>query len=551
MSPSKHKLMMPVKLSAIALLLTAASAPAATEASQGKLPPNILLILVDDVGYSDINAFASRIRKVPTDKLFYETPRIDRLAAEGTMFTQFYACTVCAPTRASLLTGKMNNRMGMWDAYAAVKTTFEKTGKPVPPGCHILDHEPWDEYRYSKTDRGVSMPIAATALHDVKTIPQGLTGYHTAFTGKWHLGSHNHEGYRPGDRGFKEVLAYFDGGGSSYHRPFRVGAGLTGHWDNPGVKLTPEPEYLCDDIAQRVNRFLEARASKHPRKPFFLYLAHPAAHSPIESRADDEAYFEEKAKTPGLIGHKNPAYAGLIRGMDRSIGDILDKLEELKLAANTAVIFLSDNGGHPEFTRNTPLRGGKSMLYEGGIRVPMIVRWPGRTQPGSVCAVPCDIADIYPTVMEVAGVDYDDFKADATTDGESLAPLFADPENKQRAYPRDTFYHFYGKMGYPGFHQFATWATLRQGDFKLHYDYQGKVELYRIPGDISEEHDLADTHPQLAREMLVRLTGWLKANCNAAYLPAPNPQFAPTGPLPHGSYIPIDRLLQGLGGGDD
>lgn len=516
------------------------SSPAADQ--KNRRPPNVLLILVDDVGYCDIGAFAARLQQTSTDRLFYETPRIDRLAAQGVMFTQFYAATVCAPSRASLLTGKMSNRMGLWDAYAFVNTTFEKTGKPVPPGGHILDHEPWDEYRYSKTDRGVSVPIASTALHDVKTIPQALAGYHTAFIGKWHLGSHNHEGYRPGDRGFKEVLAYFDGGGSGYHRPFRADAALTPQWDNPGAELSPAPDYLSDDIAQRVNRFLGDRAAHHPSEPFFLYLAHPAAHTPIESRADDEAYFRQKAKPSGLIGHKNPAYAGLIRGMDRSIGAILDKLDELKLTENTVVIFLSDNGGHPEHTRNTPLRGGKSMLYEGGIRVPMIVRWPGRTTPGSVCDIPSDIADIYPTVMEIAGVNYDDFRMDQTTDGESLVPLLADRENKTAGYRRDEFYHFYGKLGYPGFHNFATWATLRKGDYKLHYDYHGKVELYNLAEDISEAHDLTRQRPDLARAMLVHLTDWLRSNCNPAYLPTPNPKFDPKGPLPYGAYVPLEKL---------
>jgi len=513
---------------------------------KNRRPPNVLLILVDDVGYCDIGAFAARLQKTSTDKLFYETPRIDRLAAEGVMFTQFYAATVCAPSRASLLTGKMSNRMGLWDAFATVNTTFEKTGKPVPAGGHLLDHQPWDEYGYSKTDRGVSVPIASTALHDVKTIPQALRGYHTAFIGKWHLGSHNHAGYRPGDRGFREVLAYYDGGGSGYYRPFRADAARTLRWDNPGEELSPAPDYLSDDIAQRVNRFLDDRAASHPSEPFFLYLAHPAAHTPIESRADDEAYFQQKARQPGLIGHKNPAYAGLIRGMDRSIGEILDKLDELKLTENTVVIFLSDNGGHPEHTRNTPLRGGKSMLYEGGIRVPMIVRWPGRTTPGSVCGIPSDIADIYPTVMEMAGVNYDDFKRDDTTDGESLLPLLADRENETSGYRRDEFYHFYGKLGYTGFHHFATWATLRKGDYKLHYDYHGKVELYNVAEDISEAHDLTRQRPELARSMLAQLTDWLRTNCNPAYLPAPNPQFNPMGPLPYGAYVPLEKLKEQL-----
>lgn len=534
----------------ITLLMGLLTISPAAFANDGLLPsqrpPNILLILVDDVGYSDIGAFAERINNTTIEKFYYETPRIDQLAKEGTMFSQFYTCSVCAPTRASLMTGKMPNRMGMWDAFASVKTTFEKTGKPIPEGGHFLDHEPWDEYKYSKTDRGVSIPIAATALHDVKTIPQGLVGYHSIFIGKWHLGSHHHEGFRPEDLGFDQTLAYFDGGGSGYHRPFKAYAARSDKWDKPGPKLNPQQDYLSDDISQRVNKFLEERASKHFDKPFFLYLAHPAAHTPIQSRADDLAYFKEKARIPDLLGHKNPAYAGLIKGMDRSIGAILDKLDELKLSDNTTVMLISDNGGHPTMTRNTPLRGGKSMLYEGGVRVPMIVRWPGRTQPGTVCDVPSDIADIYPTLMDIAGVDYSDFKADPTTDGQSLRPLFSDLSNSNDSYSREEFYQFYGKMGYTGLHQFATWATLRKGDYKLHYDYHGKVELYNIAEDMFEKNDLAEEEPRVALDMLVQLDSWLKANCNPAYLPHPNPAFDPAGDLPYGPYVPLEQLKASL-----
>jgi arylsulfatase A-like enzyme/dienelactone hydrolase len=504
--------------------------------------PNILLILVDDVGYADVGAFAARIQNTTTDQLFYETPRLDQLAREGMMFTQFYACTVCSPTRASLLTGKMSNRLGMWDAYATVSTTLEKTGKPVPPGAHFLDYDPRDVSGMSRTNRAMTVPLAATALHGAKTIPQGLTGYHAAFIGKWHLGSHNHAGFRPQDRGFQEVLAYFDGGGSSYHRPFLAVAAATKQWDLPGDPLDPAQDYLSDDIAARVNRFLEQRATKHAGEPFFLYLAHPAAHQPIQARADDLAYFKQKAERGDWIGYNSPAYAGVLKGMDRSIGQILDKLDELGLSANTAVIFISDNGGHPRETRNAPLRGGKSMLYEGGIRVPMIVRWPGKTKPGTTCDVTSDVADIYPTLMEVAGVDYADFKADKSTDGQSLLPLFTDLKNTQRGYPRESFYWFYGKLGYGGFHNFSTWAALRQGDYKLHFDYQGKVELYNIGEDVSETKDLVRAQPQRALEMLDQLTGWLSANCNPAHLPAPNPAFDPKGPLPYGPYVPLEQL---------
>ncbi len=494
--------------------------------------PNVLLILLDDIGYCDINAFAAQLREEPIEAYYAETPCIDQLAKEGTMLTQFYACTVCAPTRASLMTGKMNNRMGMWDAFAKVNTTFEKTGKPIPEGCHFLD------LRYpTSSDRGVIIPLAASALHDVKTIPQGLSGYHSAFIGKWHMGSHNHEGFRPKDKGFQEVLAYFDGGGSPYFDAVKT-------WHHPGQELDPPEEYLCDDIAGRVNRFLENQANSSSKKPFFLYLAHPAAHAPIQSRKDDLDYFTEKAKTPGLIGHKDPNYAGLIKGMDRSIGAVMDKLDELKLADNTAVILISDNGGHPRFTRNTPLRGGKSMLYEGGVRVPMIVRWPGKTQPGTVCDVVADIADIYPTIMEIAGVDYSDFKADETTDGESLTPLFSDLQNRKEQYGRTEFYQFYGKLGYGGFHNFATWASLRKGDYKLHYDYQGKVELYNIAEDMFEENNLVGEQPERSYAMLVQLTEWLKDNCNPAYLPTPNPEFDPNRDLSYGPYVPLEQLKE-------
>ncbi|MFC2175348.1 sulfatase-like hydrolase/transferase [Bacteroidota bacterium] len=521
--------------------------------------PNIVLILVDDVGYTDIGAFSAHINNTTTDKLYYETPEIDKLARQGTMFTQFYACAVCAPSRASLMSGKMNNRMGMWDAYAAVNTTFEKSGKPVPEGLHILDNEPWNEYNYNKTDRGVSIPLGATALHDVKTIPQGLNGYHSAFIGKWHMGSHNHVGYRPEDQGFDETLAYFDGGGSSYHRNypwnsvftgerpfFNAHAALTHKWDKQGEDFLPRQDYLSDDITYRVRRFLEDRTNNHPDEPFFLYIAHPACHTPIESRQDDLAYFQQKANVGGLIGHKNPAYAGLVKGMDRSIGSIMNWLEILNLEKNTVVIFISDNGGHPTETRNTPLRGGKSMLYEGGVRVPMIVRWPGKTTPETICNVTSDIADIYPTVMEIADVDYSDFKADTTTDGESLAPLLEDLTNTKNGYKREDFYQFYGKEGYKGFHNFATWATLRKGDYKLHYDYQGKIELYNIAEDMFETTDLVHSNPKKALDMLVQLTDWLKANCNEEYLPKVNPNFNPNGPLPYGPYVSLEELKASL-----
>lgn len=275
-------------------------------------------------------------------------------------------------------------------------------------------------------------------------------------------------------------------------------------------------------------------------------MAHPASHTPVQSRADDLAYFTEKAKKRNWTGKNIPEYAGLLKGMDRSIGEILDKLDELNLSENTVVIFISDNGGLLKYTSNEPLRGGKSMLYEGGIRVPMIIRWPGKTQASTICNITSSIEDIYPTIMDIVGVDYDDFKSDKTTDGQSLKPLLSDLKNENKYYTRNEFYHFYGKMGYRGYHNFATWATLRKGDYKLHYDYQGKVELYNIAEDIAEKNDLIESNPELAYNMLIQLTDWLKANCNENYLPKPYPEYDPNSELPYGPYVPFDQLKASL-----
>ncbi len=530
-----------------ASLITGMPGVVKSASNKNNKSPNIVLIMVDDVGYSDVGSFAAHINKTTTDKLYYETPRIDEFSKQGTMFTQFYVCSVCSPTRSSLLSGKMNNRMGMWDAYARVKTTYEKTGEPIPPGGHILDKKSWFEYKSKHTGRGVSIPDAATALHDVKTIPQGLNGYHSAFIGKWHLGSHNHKGYRPQDRGFDSVLAYYDGGGSGYYNwPFWQHAGRKKKWDKPGPKLKPKLDYVSDDVAQRTCDFMTDRSENHPDQSFFIYVAHPACHTPIQPRKDDLKYFEAKEKNKGFLGHTRPKYAALLFGMDRSIGTILDKIEELKLTNNTVVIFLSDNGGHPKFTKATPLRGGKSMLYEGGVRVPLVIRWPSKISPNSKCNIPSDVSDIYPTLMDIAGVDYSDYKKDTTVDGQSIKSLFSDLKNKKKEYTRDEFYQFYGKMGYKGFHKFATWATLRKGDYKLHYDYHGKVELYNIAEDIEEKNNLKDSNPSLAYDMLIQLTDWLKANCNESYLPKPNPKFDPDGPLPYGPYIPFEEIKLSL-----
>jgi arylsulfatase A-like enzyme len=356
---------------------------------------------------------------------YYETPAIDSLARQGMKFTSYYNCQNCAPTRAALMSGQYPPRTGIFTVG-----TLE---------------------RGNARDRKMAVPENNTNLPlDRVTVAQALkeAGYATALFGKWHLGQT--PVYHPAKRGFDEAIVSM-----GQHFNFNT---------NPKVEVPPGA-YLADFLTDHAVRFIE----KNKDRPFFLYLPHFGVHSPHHAKKDLIARYEKKEP---VGGHKSPVYAAMIDSVDQSVGRILAKLEELKLTDNTVVIFSSDNGGvggyeaagvkASSITDNAPLRGGKGMLYEGGVRDPFIVRWPGVIQPGGVCDEPAIHVDIFPTFLEIAGA-----KAPKQTlDGVSLVPLFKDAQAKL---PRDAIYvHFPGYLeGGPGHWRTTPVGTIRCGDFKL------------------------------------------------------------------------------------
>jgi len=342
--------------------------------------PNFVFFLVDDLGWKDLVCFGSP---------FYETPNVDRLARSGMKFTDAYAaCPVCSPTRASIMTGKYPARVGITDWIPGFVEANDKLNLPL--------NTPQDGYE---------LPLAEV------TVAEALkeAGYATFFAGKWHLGR---EPYHPDKQGFDTNI-----GGNHTGQPR---GGYFSPYDNPQLPDGPEGEYLTDRLTAESLAFLDGTGGA----PFLLYLSFYTVHTPIQSKKDYEAKYERKRDDlPAHDGPRftkeresrvrmvqdDPAYAGMVQSMDESVGRILDKLEELGVADDTVVIFMSDNGGLSTVpweapTSNVPLRAGKGWLYEGGIRTPMIVRWPGVTEPGSVCGEPVTSTDFYPTMLEMAGL---------------------------------------------------------------------------------------------------------------------------------------------------
>jgi arylsulfatase A-like enzyme len=452
---------------------------------------NFVFFLVDDMGWRDAVCYGST---------FYETPNVDQLASQGMRFTNAYAaCPVCSPTRASIMTGKYPTRLDTTDWFGAPQPdTVQRhwtRNKPLLP-ARYLDHLPLEE---------VTM---AEAFHEA--------GYATFFAGKWHLGG---EGFLPEDQGFE-----INRGG--YHLGWPRG-GYFSPYENPKLKDGAEGEYLTDRLTDESLHFLDNIGDK----PFLLFLSHYAVHTPLQSKEEFiEKYKEKASRLPSLIGPKfvlegerearqvqdHPVYAGMIQSMDESLGRLMDKLEALGIADHTAIIFMSDNGGlstsEGSPTSNIPLRGGKGWLYEGGIREPMIVKWPKVTQPESVCHEPVISTDFYPTMLEMAGLP---LKSSQHVDGLSLVPLL-----KQKAsLPRKALYwhypHYGNQGGSPG-------AAIRAGDYKLIEFFEDRhVELYDLRNDIGETNNLANAMPEKVKELLELLHHWQRDV--DAKMPAPNP----------------------------
>ncbi|MGE0375329.1 MAG: sulfatase [Planctomycetaceae bacterium] len=439
-------------------------------------PPNILLVLVDDLGWTDLGCYGST---------FYETPHTDRLAAEGMRFTTAYsAAPVCSPTRASLMTGKSPARLGFTGHITAImQYRYPPEGRILPPQDHML-------LRLEET-------TLAEALHEA--------GYVSASIGKWHLGP---EGYWPEDQGFDlNIAGWTHGSPPSHFFPY---TNSKQDWNAsiPTIKGGQPGEYLTDRLTDEAVRFIEQNRDR----PFFCYLTHYAVHTPIQAPADLTAKYQRKLATDS--SQKNATYAAMIERVDTGIGLVMDTLDRLELAERTVVIFFSDNGGLSQVTNNAPLREGKQFLYEGGLRVPLIVKWPGVVEAGTTCDVPVISHDLFPTIVEVAGLNVDTL---TDLDGVSLRPLLT----SDGELPSRTLYWYYPHYARrPG-------AAVRDGDLKLieWYDPPG-VELYNIADDLSETNNLAPQLPTRAAELRADLTRWL-SDINAT-LHTPNANFRPS-----------------------
>jgi arylsulfatase A len=434
--------------------------------------PNVIVILVDDMGQMDLACYGSR---------FYETPHVDQLAKDGVRFANGYsACTVCSPTRAALLTGKYPARLHLTDWITGHERPKAKL--KIPDWRKFL---PFEEITLAEQFKAA--------------------GYATASIGKWHLTPALKEGdeaYYPDKHGFDLNLGgYARGQPPSYVSPYKI----------PTLPEGPKGEFLTDREANEAVKFIEA----NKEKPFFIYLPHYAVHTPIAGKPEVVAKFKDKAAKAPDLKQKNATYAALVASVDDSLGTIRAALKRLKLEDNTIIVFTSDNGGLLATTDNSPFRVGKGSAYEGGVRVPLIVCWPGVNKAGTVENTPAITVDLYPTLLEMTGVK----PLQSLVDGISLAPLL-----KSGAKPdRDgIFWH------YPHYHPGGAtpYSAIRSGDFRLvHFYEDGRDELYDLANDVGETKDLAATEPVRAKALRSRLDAWLKTV--DAQLPSPNPAFDP------------------------
>lgn len=435
---------------------------------------NVLLIVVDDWGATDLGCGGSK---------FYETPNMDRLASEGMQFTQAYsACTVCSPSRAAILTGKYPARLHLTDWIAGHDYPWARLRPPA-----------WTQH----------LPL------EEQTIAEALkpAGYKSAAIGKWHLTppSGDMAAYYPDRQGFDQNF-----GGShrgqppSYFSPY----GLETLTDGP------PGEYLTDREASEASRFIEANRSR----PFFVYLPHYAVHTPIQAKKETIARFKQKARAEDP--QHNPEYAAMIATLDEDIGRILRTLETSGVADRTVVILTGDNGGWlPSTNTNLGLRAGKGSVYEGGVRVPLIVRWPGVTKPGSKCDVPVFGADLFPTVLGLAEVK---IANEQVVDGVSLVPLLRNGGSSRNWRRSAVYWH------YPHYHPGGAtpYSAVRANDWKLiefHEDH--RCELYNLRQDPEEKTDLASREPGRVAELRGQLQTWRKKV--GAQMAIPNPDYDP------------------------
>jgi arylsulfatase A len=453
--------------------------PGRLGAEEMKKKLNFVFILIDDMGWKDVGCYGGR---------FFETPNIDRLAAQGMRFTDGYsACAVCTPTRASIMTGKYPARLHMDGHIRPDLAPYPKgSGKLLNP-----EFKQWLE------------PSEVTIAEALKN-----GGYVSASIGKWHLGEQSGPQYRPQNQGFSRVVLSQHHGDMEYFYPFVDNE----KWPYAGPLPGKPGDYLPDRLTDEGAKFIEENRDK----PFFLYLSHWSVHDPHKAKKDKIAKYEEKEKAQGET-EISPVYAAMVESVDESVGRVMAKLEEMDLTDRTVVIFMSDNGGLKSVTTMSPLRGQKSLYYEGGIRVPFIIKVPGMTKPGSVCHEPVISTDFYPTMLELAGLPP---KPEQHRDGISLVPLL---KGSKSGLGREAIYwHFPLYQG----RGCTPCSAVRAGDYKLiEYFEDYRVELYNLRDDIGESKDLSKTKPEKADELRKMLHKW-REEVNAT-IPKPNPDYNP------------------------
>ncbi|MBI5690582.1 MAG: sulfatase [Verrucomicrobia bacterium] len=472
----------------------AAIATAAAPSTASTRPPPIVFFIADDLGQRDLGAYGST---------FYETPYLDQLARDGARFTDAYAaCPVCSPTRASILTGQWPQRTGITDYIGAPRTAAEwkRNTKSLPA---------------TYTDRlSLEAPTIAKALKGV--------GYATFFAGKWHLGP---EGYWPENQGFDVNKGGTDRGGpyggKRYFSPY----------ENPRLPDGPPGEHLPDRLASEAIRFIEANRDR----PFLVYFPFYSVHTPLMAREDLRLKYEAKRRRLGLearwgreherdvrLVQEHAVYAGMVEAMDLAVGKVLSALDRLELRERTLVLFTSDNGGLSTSegwpTSNLPFRAGKGWMYEGGIREPLIVRWPGVTAPGSVITTPVSSPDFFPTFLEAAGAQP---APGQVLDGKSLVGLL-----KGKPMPERALYWHYPHYGNQGG---APAAAIRRGEWKLiEWLEDNRVELFHLAADPGEQSDLSAREPRRTASLRADLHAWQKEV--GARFPTANPAYDPAKP---------------------
>lgn len=422
--------------------------------------PNVILILADDLGWADLPSYGNR---------FHETPALDRLAAEGMRFTQFYSGAVCSPTRSNLQSGRHEARYGITQHIPGHRRPFAKLIDPTVP---------------------LQLPL------EVETLAErlGAASYATGYFGKWHLGK---EGFGPAEQGWKTALE------------------VQKHEVPPEVSGSDGPRRTAEFLTEKAVAFLE----DHRGEPFLLQVSHYAVHIPLSTTPDRLEKYRNKEKVPGFPCL--PEYAGLLEELDASVGGIVAAVDRLGLAEKTLIVFISDNGGlvHDQggriYTSNAPLRSEKGTLYEGGIRVPAIVRMPGLVPAGTVCEVPAGTTDLPATILDLAGVP---LAGHEPLDGASLMPLLRDPKV---VFARETlFWHL------PHYHHSSPASAIRKGDWKLiEFFEDGAVELYDLSSDPGEAKNLAAANPDKTTELRAALNEWRTRI--GARLPMPNPDHDP------------------------